>query len=226
MEELGCRVVLPSSYIGSDRAMQQLYQDSMAIVRHFGKPTFFITFTANPKWPEITHALFPGQQAADRPNLIARVFHLKVRSLLADLRAGVLGEYAGHVYTIEYQKRGLPHMHLLLFIKGFNFNVPNLIDEVVCAELPHPSWDVTGELTDVVVSTMTHGPCGDDYHVWPVRRLRHLYAVQKSSQSHLQPLLLLMTRATLNIGARMTGGRLRFHGQVCELRMSSVTTVG
>ena len=163
IEELGRRIVLPSSYTGSDHAMQQLYQDSMAIVRHFGKPTFFITFTANPKWPEITDALFPGQQATDRPDLIARVFHLKVRSLLTDLKGGLLGEYAGHVYTIEYQKRGLPHMHLLLFVKGFIFNVPNLIDEVVCAELPNPSWDVTGELTDVVISTMTHSPCGENY---------------------------------------------------------------
>jgi hypothetical protein len=49
MDSLGHRVVLPSSFTGSDRAMQQLYQDSMAIVRHFGKPTFFITFTANPQ---------------------------------------------------------------------------------------------------------------------------------------------------------------------------------
>jgi hypothetical protein len=48
LQDLGHRVVLPASFTGSDRAMQQLFQDSMAIVRHFGKPTFFITFTANP----------------------------------------------------------------------------------------------------------------------------------------------------------------------------------
>jgi len=29
--------------------MQQLFQDSIAIVCHFGRPTLFITFTANPK---------------------------------------------------------------------------------------------------------------------------------------------------------------------------------
>ena len=47
--EVGRRIVLPSSYVGGDRFMQQLYQDSMALVRHFGKPSLFITFTANPK---------------------------------------------------------------------------------------------------------------------------------------------------------------------------------
>jgi hypothetical protein len=74
----------------------------MAIVRYFGKPTFFITFTANPRWPEIDGNLFPGQQLTDRPDLIARVFRLKVQELLIDLKNGLFGSYAGHVYTIEY----------------------------------------------------------------------------------------------------------------------------
>ena len=58
--QLGYRVVLPLSFIGCDRHMQQLFQDSMALVRYFGKPTFFITFTANPKWVEIVRELHPG----------------------------------------------------------------------------------------------------------------------------------------------------------------------
>ena len=70
-------VILPSSYTGGDRFMQQLYQESMAIVRHFGRPTIFITFTTNPKWKEIVDELLPGQTAVDRPDLVARVFHLK-----------------------------------------------------------------------------------------------------------------------------------------------------
>jgi hypothetical protein len=120
--------------------MQQLFQDSMAIVRYFGKPTFFITFTANPRWPEIVDNLFPGQQPTDRPDLIARVFRLKVKELLADLKGGLFGPYQAHVYTIEYQKRGLPHMHILLWLTpAAQFLTPERIDEVVCAELPPAS---------------------------------------------------------------------------------------
>jgi hypothetical protein len=81
----------------------------MATVRFFGKPTFFITFTANPRWPEIVRNLLPGQQPADRPELIARVFYRKLQVLITDLKEGLFGPYAGHVCTIEYQKRGLPH---------------------------------------------------------------------------------------------------------------------
>ena len=48
-EALGHCIILPSSFTGGDRFMQQLYQDSMAIVWHFGCPTLFITFIANPR---------------------------------------------------------------------------------------------------------------------------------------------------------------------------------
>ena len=55
------RIVLPATHPGSPRAMNQLYQDAMAIVRTHGKPTLFITVTTNPKWQEITENLLPGQ---------------------------------------------------------------------------------------------------------------------------------------------------------------------
>lgn len=102
---LGRRFVLPSYYTGGPRFMAKLYQDSMAIVRHFGKPTLFITFTANPRWIEIQRELFPGQTASDRPDLVARVFDLKVKEFIKDLKVKrIFGPYKGLVRTIEYQK--------------------------------------------------------------------------------------------------------------------------
>jgi hypothetical protein len=172
--DLGRRFILPSSFTGGDRFMQQLFQDSMAIVRYFGKPTFFITFTANPRWPEIDRELHNGLQPTDRPDIIARVFRLKVQELLADLKNGLFGPYAGYVYTIEYQKRGLPHMHLLLFLTAAaRFHTPDQVDEVVCAEIPDPSWDPTGELRTLVTAHMLHGPCGEDYLQAPCMVRKH-----------------------------------------------------
>jgi hypothetical protein len=63
------------------RHMQQLYQDAMAMVRKTGKPDLFITMTCNPQWREIQEALLPGQQATDRPDIVARVFRLKLAAL-------------------------------------------------------------------------------------------------------------------------------------------------
>jgi hypothetical protein len=101
---VGTRIVLPSSFTGSPRHMNQLYQDAMGIVRQMGKPDLFITFTCNPKWPEIQRELRPGEDATDRPDLCCRVFNQKVKLLLKRVvEDQVLGRIAGRVWTIEFQ---------------------------------------------------------------------------------------------------------------------------
>ena len=72
-DRIGKRTVLLSSYTCGPRFMSQCFQDAMTLVRQFTKPDLFITFTANPKWPEIQENLYPGQAANDRPDLIIRV---------------------------------------------------------------------------------------------------------------------------------------------------------
>ena len=79
----------------------------MAIVRSLGKPSLFITMTCNPAWDEVTRALLPGQRPEDRPDVLARVFHLKLQGLLADVTTGgVFGRTVGFLSVIEFQKRG------------------------------------------------------------------------------------------------------------------------
>ena len=77
LHSLGQRFILPSSYIGGPRHMQQRFQDSMAIARFFGQVDIFMTVTTNPLWPKITRELLPHQTAYDRPDLVARVFQMK-----------------------------------------------------------------------------------------------------------------------------------------------------
>jgi hypothetical protein len=90
----GKRVVMPSSYVGGPRFMDQLYFDGMAICSKVGFPDLFITFTCNPNWPEIQRLLSPlRQKAHDRPDIISRVFKLKFDQLLTDLtKKGILGK--------------------------------------------------------------------------------------------------------------------------------------
>lgn len=60
--EMGKITVLPASFTGGRRYMLQNYYDGMAICSKFGPPDFFVTFTCNPKWPEIAEGLLePGQ---------------------------------------------------------------------------------------------------------------------------------------------------------------------
>ncbi|CAA7061607.1 unnamed protein product [Microthlaspi erraticum] len=60
MGEQGNKILLPASFVGGPRYMQQQYYDAMATCKHFGFPDLFITFTCNPKWPEITRFLRKG----------------------------------------------------------------------------------------------------------------------------------------------------------------------
>ena len=110
---VGRRVILSSLFINGQQHMAQCYQDAMVVARYFGKINYFITMTTNPRWREIVENLLPGQTAPDRLDLVARVFRLKQAQLLEDItRNGIFGRCVAHVYTIEFQKRGLPHMHL------------------------------------------------------------------------------------------------------------------
>ena len=106
-EGLGQLVILPSSFTGSPRYMHERTQDCMRYVQVYGKPHFFITFTCNPKWPEIQSNLLPGQTAVDRHDLVARVFRQKVIKMMELLRwSQVFGPLQAFMYTVEWQKRG------------------------------------------------------------------------------------------------------------------------
>ena len=164
------RVILSSSYTGSPRWYNAKFQDAMAIVRAYHKPDLFITMTCNPQWTEITSELEEGQLPQDRPDIVARVFKLKKDQLIHDLvKEGVLGKVVAYMYTIEFQKRGLPHCHILLILKEEDRALtPEVVDKMVVAELP-PSPDDTDDpeekarrekLGTIVLNNMIHGPCG------------------------------------------------------------------
>ena len=153
----GQLVILPSSFTGSPRYMHERTQDGMKYVQTYGRPDFFITFTCNPNWKEIKDNLAPGQTPQDRHDIVARVFHLKVNKLM-DLidKSGIYGPRQAWMYSIEWQKRGLPHAHILLWTKKKVH--ANDIDKVISAEIPNKEEDP--KLFDIVTKHMVHGPCG------------------------------------------------------------------
>ncbi|XP_065661014.1 uncharacterized protein LOC136084620 [Hydra vulgaris] len=132
----------------------------MAIIKKYGKPNLFITFTYNPKWCEITENLYSSQTANDTPDLVIRVFKLKLNNILFDIfKHSVLRKVVTHVQVIELQKRGLPHAHILLhFANDDNLETAHDINNFISAEILDPI--VKRDLYDVVKTCMIHGPCG------------------------------------------------------------------
>nr|GEV40442.1 uncharacterized protein [Tanacetum cinerariifolium] len=65
------------------------------------------------------------------------------------------------VYVIEFQKRGLPHAHILLWLEeNYKCKTPNEIDDIILADMPSPIADPDGY--KMVTNYMLHGPCGKD----------------------------------------------------------------
>jgi hypothetical protein len=161
MTKAGLKVVLSSSFIGGPWHMAQNYYDAMNIVRRYGKPDLFVTFTCNPFWPEIQRELLSNQSASERPDLCSRVFNMKLKELLNDiLKKNVLGRTMAYVYTTEFQKRGLPHVHMLCILHPDDKPTSiQDIDNLVSAKIPDPVLHPLAHAT--VVKHMMHGPCGD-----------------------------------------------------------------
>lgn len=75
------------------------------------------------------------------------------------IKHGVLGQAKAYVYTIEFQKRGLPHAHILVTLRPQDkFKTAQRIDQHVSAEIPNRATNP--RLYEIVTRCMMHGPCG------------------------------------------------------------------
>ena len=161
LAQVGRKIILPPSITGSPRFYVEKYQDCMAIVQKFGKPTLFITMTCNPDWKEIQESLNPGETAFDRPDICTRVFKLKNDLLIEYIvKNEIFGKTKAHVGTIEQQKRkGLHHSHNLIILESdYVPRSPEDIDKIVSAEIPDP--ELNPKLHAIIKKNNMHGPCG------------------------------------------------------------------
>ncbi|KAF7827231.1 uncharacterized protein G2W53_018395 [Senna tora] len=165
---IGKQIILPSSFTGGPRYMAQSFHDGMQICKWAGYPDLFLTFTCNTNWPEIQRFVRKKQlRAEDRPDIVCRVFKIKLNQLISVLKEKqFFGRVIAVMYTIEFQKRGLPHAHILLFLApGNKYPTPEDIDKIICAEIPDKATNP--ELYAIVQKFMIHGPCGAANYNFP-----------------------------------------------------------
>ncbi|PIA49665.1 hypothetical protein AQUCO_01300438v1 [Aquilegia coerulea] len=214
-KDVGKRFILPSTHLGSPRHMYEIYQDSMAITRYNKHPDIFIAVTANPKWPEIQNELKPSQSALDRPDLVARVFELKRKAIMDEIeKKEIFDRVVAKVYIIEFQKRGLPHMHALLFLhREDKIRTADQVDKFVSAEFPDPIKHPV--LFQTIKKCMVHGPCGN-------RNMESSCMVNRVCKSHYPRENVTNTRIDVDgypiYRRRKTGKRYKVRGHLVDNR--------
>lgn len=96
------------------------------------------------------------QTPQDRPDLLTRIFRSKFEQLKDDvINKEVLGNVKIYMYVTGFQKRGLPHVHMLLVLENNDkLYAPEEYDSVVRAEIP--KLECERKLHEAVVKHMIH----------------------------------------------------------------------
>ena len=157
---------------GTPPYWQKAVKDLMAMVKQLGSPQFFLTLSAaDLQWPELLTLLLKQkgvndvtdemienlsyedkcQLLRDDPIMTARQFQYRLRKFFTTVLMspnGPLGEIETYFYRIEFQMRGSPHAHCLIWIKnGPNVDsapIPQLVNffsKYISVSIPDPEDD-------------------------------------------------------------------------------------
>ena len=140
---------------GSPPYYQRTFYELLAMIRQLGTPTWFFTLSAaDMKWPDMIQIIARqyGVSYSDEdvaalsfdeksnwlrrnPVTAARHFQYRLNSFFQDVlksNAKPLGEIVDYAIRVEFQSRGSPHAHCVLWVKDApKFGVDS--DEDVCA---------------------------------------------------------------------------------------------
>ncbi|XP_034567817.1 uncharacterized protein LOC117832690 isoform X2 [Notolabrus celidotus] len=160
-------------------------KDLFAMIRQLGSPTFFVTFSAaEMRWPEVIIAI-KAQQGEEvnfdeldwstkcdilrsNPVTVMRVFDKRVEALYRDLilsPAQPLGKVYDFFWRLEFQHRGSPHIHGLLWVDGApvfekdsDKTVCDFVSKYISARLPDPDKqpDLFKKVTEVQIHSKNH----------------------------------------------------------------------
>ena len=151
---------------GSPPYWQKMFYELLAMIRTLGIPTWFLTLSAaDMKWPEVIQSIakqygtiYTEQEVLELPWRLksmwlrsnpvtpARMFQYRLDAFVITFlksSAQPIGEVIEYVIRIEFQARGSPHAHTLIWIKdapklGYadEADVKAFIDKYISCSLP------------------------------------------------------------------------------------------
>jgi hypothetical protein len=137
-KEYGLRSFIPASMTDIDQYWHGVAEKCFALSSQMGVPTFFLTLTMNPYWPEY-QTLKRGSGQVSDATLMSIVFQARLKCLLEYCRRShLLGNVTAFVWRIEYQQRVLPHAHILFWTDCDTSDI-QAIERIVNARYPKSS---------------------------------------------------------------------------------------
>jgi hypothetical protein len=137
-KEFGLRSFIPSSLTDTDQYWHAVAEKCFALSTQIGPPTFFLTMTMNPYWPDY-QALKRGSGHYSDATIISIVFRSRLKFLIKHCKSTRLfGNLKAFVWRVEYQQRGLPHAHILLWTDTDTTDIRE-VDRLINARYPQPS---------------------------------------------------------------------------------------
>ena len=167
-----------STVLQSVRGTKQFWflkkSDVMAMIREFGPPTLFLTFSCAEydsvdierylrKVNNVPDSYPIGRLCTEDPISVSRKFSQKFRDFFTTvlLQGEVLGEVTHYFWKKEYQSRGAPHYHVLLWIKDApvigvdsEHAITEWIDNRITCHIPNE--EVSPELYRLVTKYQLH----------------------------------------------------------------------
>ena len=151
---------------GSPPYYQRTFYDLLAMIRQLGTPTWFFTLSAaDMKWPDIIQTIakqygvyYTDEDVAalsfeeksnwlrHNPVTAARHFHYRLNVFFQQFlksAAKPLGDIADYAIRIEFQARGSPHAHCVIWVKDApkygvddDKSVCDFIDQYISCDIP------------------------------------------------------------------------------------------
>ncbi|XP_049618013.1 uncharacterized protein [Syngnathus scovelli] len=170
---------------GTPAYWERTTKDLFAMIRQLGTPTFFCTFSAaEMRWEEVITAIKAQQGEVvnfaeldwatkceilrSNPVTTMRMFDKRVEALFRDLilsPAQPIGEVVDYFYRLEFQHRGSPHIHCLIWVKGAPVfeeasegAICEFVSRYISAQLPDPEKEpeLYKKVTEVQMHSKSH----------------------------------------------------------------------